>query len=79
VSESDARPGRGASSASRLCLVRDGKPLRRYMRREFITDQELNAKIRQEGVEDVSPMKLMYLEADGGMSLIRQDSPMSSA
>lgn len=67
------------TSAPRLCLVRDGKPLRRYMRREFITDRELNAKIRQEGVEDVSTAKLMYLEADGGMSLIRQDRPMSSA
>lgn len=58
----------------RLCLVRDGKILRRNMRRELITDQELNAKIRQHGVEDISTVKRMYLEADGEMSLIRQES-----
>lgn len=63
------------TAAPRLCLVRDGKLLRRNMRREFITDEELNAKIRHEGVEDVATVKRMYLEADGEMSLIRQDEP----
>jgi uncharacterized membrane protein YcaP (DUF421 family) len=66
------------TSAPRLCLVRDGKLLRRNMRREFITDEELNAKIRQEGVEDIATVKRMYLEADGEMSLIRQDQPKAA-
>jgi uncharacterized membrane protein YcaP (DUF421 family) len=44
------------------------------MRRELITDQELGAKIRQEGVEDIAMVKWMYLEADGEMSLIRQEA-----
>ncbi|MDP2367168.1 DUF421 domain-containing protein [Rhodoferax sp.] len=61
------------TSARRLCLVRDGKLLRRNMRREFITDEEWNAKIRHEGVDDIGTVKRMYLEADGEMSLIRQD------
>lgn len=60
------------TSPPRLCLVRDGKMLRRNMRRELITDQELNAKVRQEGLESISMVKRMYLEADGEMSLIRQ-------
>ncbi|WP_425258880.1 DUF421 domain-containing protein [Rubrivivax sp. RP6-9] len=38
---------RRLTSAPRLCLVRDGKPLRRNMRRELIADEELKAKIRQ--------------------------------
>ena len=63
------------TAAPRLCLVRDGKMLRRNMRREWITDQELSAKIRLEGVEDISTVKRMYLEADGEMSLIRMDTP----
>lgn len=63
------------TSAPRLCLVRDGKMLRRNMRRQFITDEELNAKIRQEGVEDLATVKRMYLEGDGEMSLIRTDEP----
>lgn len=65
---------RRLTSPPRLCLVRDGKVLRRNLRREFITDQELTAKIRQEGVEDISSIKRMYLEADGEMSLIKRES-----
>lgn len=73
-------PGfRRLTSAPRLCLVRDGKLLRRNMRRELITDEELKAKIRQEGVEDISGVKRMYLEADGEMSVIRQDEPKAPA
>lgn len=67
------------TSAPRLCLVRDGKLLRRNMRREFITDEELYAKIRHEGVEDVATVKRMYLEADGEMSLIRTDEAKAAA
>lgn len=63
------------TAATRLCLVRDGNLQRKRMRREFIIDEELNAKIRQEGVEDLATVKRMYLEADGEMSLIRNDEP----
>ncbi len=66
---------RRLTEAPRLCLVRDGKRLRRNMRRELITDEELNAKIRQEGIEDIATVKRMYLEADCEMSLIRRDEP----
>lgn len=72
-------PIRRLTAAPRLCLVRDGKLLRRNMRRELITDEELNAKIRQEGVEDLATVKRMYLEADGEMSLIRNDEPKAAA
>lgn len=61
------------TSARRVCLVRDGKILRRNMRREFITDDELTAKIRQEGVDDIAQVKRMYLEGDGEISLIKQE------
>ena len=61
------------TAAPRLCLVREGRMQRKNMRREFITDDELHAKIRQEGVEDIASVKLMYLEADGEISVIRQD------
>ena len=66
---------RRLTSAPRLCLVRDGKRLRKNMRREFITDEELDAKMRQEGVDDIASVKRMYLEGDGEMSLIRQEPP----
>ncbi len=67
------------TAAPRLCLVQDGKLLRRNMRRELITEAELKAKIRQEGIEDLAKVKRMYLEADGEMSLIRQDTREAGA
>lgn len=65
-------------AAQRLCLVKDGKRNRRNMRREFISDAELMSKVREEGLEDLSKVKLMYLESDGEISLIRvpgEDDP----
>jgi uncharacterized membrane protein YcaP (DUF421 family) len=62
------------TSALRVCLVRDGKMQRRNMRREFITEEELGAKIRQEGVDDIAQVKRMYLEGDGEISLIKQET-----
>jgi uncharacterized membrane protein YcaP (DUF421 family) len=53
--------------------VRDGQLLRRTLRREFITDDELNARIRQEGVEDLATVKRVSLEPDGEMNLIRRE------
>lgn len=62
--------------AGKLCLVRDGRRNRRNMRREFISDEELMAKVREEGLEDLSKVKRMYLESDGEISLIRTpDAP----
>lgn len=58
-------------AARRLCLVRNGRRNRRNMRREFISDGELMSKVREEGLEDLSRVKLMYLESDGEISLIR--------
>lgn len=58
---------------ARRCLARDGQKQRRNMRRELITDDELNGKIREEGLEDIADVKRIYLEADGEMSLIRNE------
>ena len=58
-------------AARRLTLVRDGKRNRRNMRREFISDAELMSKVREQGLEDLSRVKRMYLESDGEISLIR--------
>lgn len=58
-------------AAQRLCLVRDGRCIRRNMRREYISVAELMSKVREEGLEDLSRVKRMYLESDGEISLIR--------
>ncbi len=59
-------------SSQRLCLVKNGRRNRRNMRREFISDEELMSKVREQGLEDLSRVKLMFLESDGEISLIRQ-------
>ncbi len=58
-------------AAQRLLLVKDGKRNRRNMRREFISDAELMSKVREEGLENLDKVKVMYLESDGEISLIR--------
>lgn len=60
------------TSIPRICLVRNGKMLRRNMRRELIPEEKLGAKIRQEGIDDIALIKGMYLEGDGEISLIKQ-------
>jgi len=62
-------------AAQRLCLVRNGRRIRRNMRREFISDAELMSKVREEGLEDLSRVKAMYLESGGDISLIRMPGP----
>ncbi len=54
-----------------LPLVRDGRLLRRNMRREFITEEELWAQLREQGIESLAQVKAVYLEADGNFSIIR--------
>jgi uncharacterized membrane protein YcaP (DUF421 family) len=67
------------TSPRRLCLVRDGRRLRRNMRREYITDGELNEKLREAGIEDIGAVKLMFLEADGEMRVIKHEGGAAKA
>ncbi len=59
------------ASPGALLLVKNGKLLKRNMRREFITDEELWSKLREEGIERLDQVKAVYLEPDGGFSVIR--------
>jgi uncharacterized membrane protein YcaP (DUF421 family) len=53
-----------------LLLVKDGAVQPRNMRRELITEGELMAQLRQQGVEDVSRVKRAHMEGDGRISVI---------
>ncbi|AMR80817.1 DUF421 domain-containing protein [Cupriavidus nantongensis] len=61
------------AEAKKVLLVRDGVKLHENMRRENITDDELEAKFRQEGVESIEGVKALYLEADGKVSVIKKE------
>ena len=57
-----------------LVLVRHGVLQRRAMRREFITRDDIMAKLREEGIEHISKVKQMQLESDGELSIIQYDN-----
>jgi uncharacterized membrane protein YcaP (DUF421 family) len=55
-----------------LPLIRDGKMLRRNMRRELITEEELMMQLRQQGLDDISKVKNASIESDGQISVIQR-------
>ena len=61
--------------AKPLPLVRNGRLLRRNLRREFITVDELMAKLREQGVEKLEQVKAATMESDGEISVIQHDGP----
>jgi uncharacterized membrane protein YcaP (DUF421 family) len=58
---------------SRLTLVRDGVMQLRNMRREYITREEIEQKLREQGIASLSEVKVAYLEGDGQISVIKRD------
>ena len=56
-----------------LLLVKDGKMLRNNMRREYVTQDELEAKLRGEGIEHLSQVKSMHLEVDGEITVVPKE------
>jgi uncharacterized membrane protein YcaP (DUF421 family) len=63
------------ASPDRMTLVQRGVPQRRNLRREFITMDELHEKLREQGIEKLSDVKVAYLEGDGQISVIRNSEP----
>lgn len=56
-----------------LPLVRDGRLLRRNMRRNLITEDELMGQLRLQGCDDLRSVKEVYMEGDGRISVVRRD------
>ena len=61
-----------------LLLIKNGRMLRKNMRQEMITEEELNSQLRQQGIEDLSQIKKCYLEGDGQVSVIKHESTNDS-
>ena len=59
------------TTPGRLLLVRQGVAQRRNLRREFISMDELQEKLREQGIEKLADVKAAYLEGDGEISVIR--------
>lgn len=54
-------------------LVRDGKLQRRNLKREWITPDEVMAKLREQGIDDIRRVRIATLEADGELSVLKRD------
>jgi uncharacterized membrane protein YcaP (DUF421 family) len=59
--------------APTLELIRDGRVLRRNLKREWITVDELMSQLRAKGIEDVARVKLAVLESDGELSILEKE------
>jgi uncharacterized membrane protein YcaP (DUF421 family) len=57
----------------KLKLIENGRMLRRNMREEFVSVEELMAELREQGIEDCRDVKAAYMEANGNVSVIRRD------
>lgn len=53
-----------------LRLIEDGRLNKRNMHREFISEEELMSQLRLKGIEEISEVKLAYMEGDGEISVI---------
>jgi uncharacterized membrane protein YcaP (DUF421 family) len=56
-----------------LLLVKNGRLLRRNMRKELITDEDLLMQLREQGISDISKVKEAYMESDGHISVVEKN------
>jgi uncharacterized membrane protein YcaP (DUF421 family) len=55
-----------------LLLMREGMILHRNLRRELMTVDDLLAKLREKGVENVGDVKSARMEGDGAISVVKR-------
>ncbi len=59
-----------------LVLVENGQVNREHLNRERISDDELAAQLRENGVDDFSRVKRATLESEGSVSVVTRDDPL---
>jgi uncharacterized membrane protein YcaP (DUF421 family) len=59
------------TDAPPVLLVRRGRLVDRNMRRELVTREEIESKMRSQSLESLNQIKAMYLEGDGTFSVIK--------
>ena len=61
-----------------LPLVRNGKMLRRNMRQELITEEQLMGQLREQGVSSLAMVKEVFIESDGQISVVQREQKQHS-
>src|SRR5690349_8863312 len=54
-------------------IVRDGQMVLPNMRSQLITKEELMTTLRTQGIEDVSDVKVAFVEGNGEISVVKRD------
>ena len=62
-----------------LLLIDNGRLLRRNLRVEFVSEDELRSKLREHGVTDYAQVAKAYMESDGEISVIKRQKDSSGA
>ncbi len=60
-----------ATEGSPALLVRSGRVNRRVMKQERITQQQLDAALRREGVDSVGAVRKAYVEPNGEITILK--------
>lgn len=60
-------------------LIRDGRIRKENLRREQITEDELQAQLRIKGISEARQVREARLESEGDLSVIRADAPSPPA
>jgi uncharacterized membrane protein YcaP (DUF421 family) len=55
-----------------LLLVKNGRIIRKNLEKELISEDDLKSQLRQQGVEDLSSVKKVYLESNGHFSVLTE-------
>jgi uncharacterized membrane protein YcaP (DUF421 family) len=55
-----------------LLLMRHGRLIHRNLRSEFITEDELRSKLRENDVADYSEVDRAYMESDGAIAVVKR-------
>lgn len=65
-------------ASQKVKLIENGKLLRRNMRRELVTHEELMALLRTQGIDDPKDVRAAFIEGSGDISVIRADGGETS-
>ncbi|ANQ84998.1 hypothetical protein dqs_1960 [Azoarcus olearius] len=62
-----------------LRLVHEGRLLPRNLRREYLTVDELMAKLREHGITDLADVHAAFMESDGNITVIKKEQDTETA
>ena len=55
-----------------LLLINNGQILWKNMRKEYVSESELRAKLREHGIDDPKEAEKVYLESDGQFTVLKR-------